>query len=167
MRSKMLGLAIALSTFGVGVAATTLWLSRHSPQPRATVTRETRYVLVAEPPAALLGADEATPCEAARSKTAVFYGEPISGGVLNGKALRSPRPLYPDTARSAQVSGEVIVEITVDECGNVVAAKAVYGHPLLQLAAVQAAYKWRFSPTLLSGQPVKVRGTLSFNFLMQ
>jgi TonB family protein len=162
----MLGLAVALSTFGLGVIMTTLWISRYSPQPRETDRRMLRHVLVAEP-SALLGADETTPCEAARSKTAVFYGEPISGGVLNGKALRSPRPLYPDVARSAQVSGEVIVEITVDECGNVVSAKAVYGHPLLQMSAVQAAYKWRFSPTLLSGQPVKVRGTLSFNFLMQ
>ncbi|HVG29606.1 MAG TPA: TonB family protein [Pyrinomonadaceae bacterium] len=167
MRSKMLGLAIALSTFGVGVAATTFWISRHNPQPRETVTRETRYVLVAEPTAVSVGADEATPCEAARSNTAVFYGKPLVAGVLNSKAVSKPQPAYPPAARAALVSGEVLVEIMVDECGNVVMAKALNGHPLLRQAAIDAAMKTRFSPTLLSGLPVRIKGTMAFNFALQ
>ena len=167
MRSKMLGLAVALSTFGVGVTATTLWLSRHNPPPRENVTRETRYVLVAEPPAAVLGADETTPCEAARSNSAVFYGKSVDGGMLNGKAVSKPQPIYPPIARAALVSGEVLVEITVDVCGNVVMARALSGHPLLRQAAIDAAMKTRFSPTRLSGIPVPVKGTMAYNFSLQ
>jgi TonB family protein len=166
MRSKMLGLAIALSTFGVGVAATTLWISRHSPQQRDTVPREVRYLLVAQPPAASVGAAETTPCEAARSNNAVF-GKWVDGGVLNDKAVSMPQPVYPPAARDALVSGEVRVEIMVDVCGNVVMAKALSGHPLLRQAAIDAAMQTRFSPIRISGIPVPVRGTMAFNFALQ
>lgn len=167
MRSKMLGLTIALSTFGVGVTATTLWLGHHSPQARATVTRETRYVLVADPPAATVSADDTTPCEAARSKTGISFLKTVITGALNGKAVSKPPPSYPAAARAALVSGEVLVEIMVDECGNVVMARALNGHPLLRQAAIDAAMKTRFSPTLLSGLPVHVKGTMSYNFSLQ
>jgi TonB family protein len=92
---------------------------------------------------------------------------PISGGVLNGKAISLPKPTYPAVARAARASGNVIVQVTVDESGNVTSARAVSGHPLLQAAAVQAARQARFSPTLLSGKPVKVTGTLSYNFVAE
>jgi protein TonB len=91
----------------------------------------------------------------------------ISGGVLNGKAISKPQPSYPPIARAARASGVVVVAITVDESGKVISAHAVSGHPLLQQAAVQSAYGWRFSPTMLSGQPVKVTGTITFNFNLQ
>lgn len=90
---------------------------------------------------------------------------PISGGVLNGKAVSLPKPPYPAIARSARASGTVVVQVTIDESGKVISARAVSGHPLLQAAAVQAAYGARFSPTQLSGQPVKVTGTISYNFV--
>jgi len=54
--------------------------------------------------------------------------------------------------------------VTVDEKGNVVAASAVSGHPLLRASAVQAARQSKFSPTLLSGKPVKVKGIIVYNF---
>jgi protein TonB len=91
----------------------------------------------------------------------------ISGGVLNGKAISKPQPPYPPIARAARASGTVVVSVTVDESGKVIAAHAVSGNPLLTQAAVQTAYGWRFSPTLLSGQPVKVSGTISFIFNLQ
>jgi protein TonB len=90
---------------------------------------------------------------------------PISGGVLNGKAISLPKPPYPAIARSARAAGTVVVQVTIDESGKVISARAVSGHPLLQAAAVQAAYGARFSPTQLSGQPVKVTGTISYNFV--
>jgi protein TonB len=58
----------------------------------------------------------------------------------------------------------VVVEVTVDEQGNVMSARAISGHPLLKEAAVAAARGWRFTPTLLTGTPVKVIGTITFNF---
>src|SRR5215216_1116452 len=92
---------------------------------------------------------------------------PISGGVLNGKAISLPKPAYPPIARAAHAAGTVVVQVTIDENGNVIAAHAVSGHPLLQGAAVGAARQARFSPTKLSGQPVKVTGVIQYNFVAQ
>ena len=83
--------------------------------------------------------------------------KPVSGGVLNGKAVSLPKPVYPLSAKNARASGLVTVEVVIDETGKVISAKAVDGNTLLRQAAVQAAQGARFSPTLLSGQPVKVR----------
>ena len=91
----------------------------------------------------------------------------VSGGVLNGKAISKPQPAYPPIAKAARASGTVTVQILVDESGRVVSASAVSGHPLLQQAAVAAARQARFSPTLLSGQPVKVSGVITYNFVLQ
>ncbi|HEX7315314.1 MAG TPA: TonB family protein [Pyrinomonadaceae bacterium] len=91
----------------------------------------------------------------------------VSGGVLNGKAISKPQPAYPQIAKAARASGTVTVQIVVDESGRVISASAVSGHPLLQQAAVAAARQARFSPTLLSGQPVKVSGVITYNFVLQ
>lgn len=88
----------------------------------------------------------------------------LNGGVLNGKALILPTPYYPPDAKAAGAAGTVTVAILIDEYGNVVSATAVSGHPLLQQTAVNAAFTARFSPTLLMGEPVKVNGTLVYNF---
>ena len=88
----------------------------------------------------------------------------ITGGVLNGRAISLPIPPYPPIARAAHASGNVTVEITIDEDGSVVAAKAVSGHPLLQAASVAAARNAKFTPTKVSGQPVKVQGVLVYTF---
>ncbi|HYO91785.1 MAG TPA: TonB family protein, partial [Pyrinomonadaceae bacterium] len=93
--------------------------------------------------------------------------KPISGGVLNGKATSLPVPSYPPAARSSRASGLVVVEVVIDGSGKVISAKATSGHALLQQAAVQAAQQARFTPTLLSGQPVKVSGTINYNFALQ
>jgi protein TonB len=92
---------------------------------------------------------------------------PISGGVLNGKAISLPKPPYPPIARAAHAAGTVVVQVLIDENGNVVSAHAVSGHPLLQAVAVSAAKQARFSPTKLSGQPVKVTGVIQYNFVAQ
>ena len=59
------------------------------------------------------------------------------------------------------------VQVTLDETGKVVSAHAVSGYPLLQQAAVKAAYQARFTPMLLAGQPVKVTGIITYNFVAQ
>ncbi|MDX6405850.1 MAG: periplasmic protein TonB [Blastocatellia bacterium] len=92
---------------------------------------------------------------------------PISGGVLNGKAVHLVQPPYPPIARSAHASGQVVVQVLIDENGNVVAAHATSGHPLLQAAATNAARASKFTPTKLSGQPVKVNGVIIYNFVAQ
>lgn len=91
----------------------------------------------------------------------------LNGGVLNGKAISLPLPEYPILARQAKASGTVMVQVTIDEEGNVISAESVSGHPLLRAAAVTAARQARFSPTRLSGQPVKVTGVVTYNFVAQ
>lgn len=91
---------------------------------------------------------------------------PISAGVLNGRAVSLPRPVYPAIARSARAAGTVVVQVIIDEEGNVISANAVSGHPLLRSAAVDAARHARFTPTRLEGQPVKVSGTVSYKFVL-
>jgi TonB family protein len=93
--------------------------------------------------------------------------KPVSGGVLNGKALTLPKPAYPQQAKSARAAGVVTVEVIIDESGKVISAKAVDGPMILRQAAVLAAQGARFSPTLLSGNPVKVSGQINYNFALQ
>jgi TonB family protein len=108
--------------------------------------------------------DSATPPPTPSSRTKGNSRAPISGGVLNGKAISLPKPVYPAIARAARASGTVIVQVTIDESGKVTEARAVSGHPLLQASAVQAARQARFSPTQLAGKPVRITGTISYNF---
>jgi len=114
-------------------------------------------------PAKVQIADEPPPPEAKPTPPRA----PISGGVLNGKAISLPKPAYPPIAKAAHASGTVTVQVTIDENGNVISAHAVSGHPLLQAVAVAAAKGARFSPTKLSGQPVKVTGVITYNFVAQ
>jgi protein TonB len=91
----------------------------------------------------------------------------VSGGVLQGSAIKKVQPPYPPIAKAARASGAVQVQVTISEEGRVISADVVSGHPLLREAAVQAARQWVFKPTELSGVPVKVQGVLTFNFTLQ
>jgi protein TonB len=90
----------------------------------------------------------------------------LTSTILTGKTLEKPAPPYPPIAKAANVQGTVAVQIVIDEQGHVISAKATGGHPLLLNAAVQAAYRARFTPTILGGQPVKVTGSITYNFVL-
>jgi len=92
--------------------------------------------------------------------------KPVSGGVLNGTALSLPPPVYPESAKRLRMSGLVTVEVVVDETGKVISAEATSGPAVLRDVAIQAALRARFSPTKLSGQPVKVSGTINYKFAL-
>lgn len=89
----------------------------------------------------------------------------ISGGVLNGKAVSLPKPSYPPAARAVRASGAVSIQVLIIEDGTVFSASAVSGHPLLRSAARLAACGAEFSPTRLMGNPVKVSGVITYNFV--
>ncbi len=90
-----------------------------------------------------------------------------TSSVLISHAIILPQPAYPPMARQIRIGGAVAVQILVDEQGKVISAQAVSGHPLLLLAAKEAALRARFTPTMLSGQAVKVQGVITYNFVMQ
>lgn len=85
---------------------------------------------------------------------------PIAGGMLNAKAIYLPVPEVP----AGEAAGVVLVQVLVDEQGSVIDARAVSGPQHLHAAAMNAARLARFNPTLLMGEPVRVSGTLSYNF---
>jgi TonB family protein len=62
------------------------------------------------------------------------------------------------------VSGVVILQVVVDENGMVESIKVLRGHPLLDEAAVDAVKQWRYSQTLLNGEPVPVVATVTVIF---
>ena len=68
-------------------------------------------------------------------------------------------------ADGEHASGEVVVQVLLDEKGKVVKASALSGHPLLRSAAEQAARQAEFSPWWLGGQPVKVSGVITYSFV--
>lgn len=90
----------------------------------------------------------------------------VPSSVLVGKTISKPVPLYPVIAKQTRVQGTVPVQILVDETGAVVSAQATGGPALLQQAAVQAARRARFTPTILTGRPVKVSGVILYNFIL-
>jgi TonB family protein len=94
----------------------------------------------------------------------VGTGKPIAGGMLAGKATNMPQPASPAAARAAKASGSVIVLVTADEEGNVTSAKALTGHPLLRASAEAAANQAHFTPMLVAGKPMKMTGTITYNF---
>ncbi|HWS89627.1 MAG TPA: TonB family protein [Pyrinomonadaceae bacterium] len=91
----------------------------------------------------------------------------VEGGVINGRAVSKPAPPYPLVAKLARAKGAVIVRILVNEQGDVVSAWAASGHPLLRAAAAEAASQAKFTPTTLSGRPVKVAGVITYSFVLQ
>jgi len=91
----------------------------------------------------------------------------LPSSLISSKAIDKPAPPYPAIAKAAGVQGTVAVQIVIDEQGRVISAKATSGHPLLLNAAVQAAHRALFTPTVLGGQPVKVTGSITYNFVLR
>lgn len=86
------------------------------------------------------------------------------GEVLNGKATKLPTPVYSPAAKAVKASGTVKVQVTLDEKGNVISAKAISGHPLLLQSALKAAQAAKFSPTISEDKAVKGTGIVIYNF---
>jgi protein TonB len=91
----------------------------------------------------------------------------LASTVLASKAISLPQPQYPQLAKQIHVEGTVAVQILVGENGKVISAQAVSGHPMLTRAAADAALRALFTPTLLNGQPVKVQGVITYNFVLR
>ena len=82
----------------------------------------------------------------------------LSTGVLAERTTKKVKPAFPPGAPA----GEVVVEITVDEQGNVASVEGVSGDRILIEAVIAAVRQWKFLPTQLSDVPVKVIGRVRF-----
>jgi TonB family protein len=93
-------------------------------------------------------------------------GNPLEVGSLIDKATQKINPAYPQTAKMARITGVVTVYLEVDEKGAVTTVHRVNGPELLKQAAESAVRRWKFRPTLVEGQPVRVLGFVNFNFTL-
>jgi TonB family protein len=121
-------------------------------------TAQPNLLKVVPPPPPLIVKKKPEETAAPKPKTTV------SLGVINGKAKNLPVPVYSAAAKAINAAGNVDVQVLIDESGAVVSAKAVSGHPLLREPAERAARAAKFSPTMLSNQPVKVSGVIVYKF---
>ena len=101
--------------------------------------------------------------EAARAK-AKAAAVKVGGNVRSPTKVKDVAPVYPQIAKSARVSGAVVIEATIGADGKVVDTKVVHSVPLLDEAAVDAVRQWEYTPALLNGAPVPVLMTVTVNF---
>jgi TonB family protein len=130
--------------------------------PETRIARKSKSYVMAAPPAPRPTVVSPSPSANVEAPKKIR----VSGGVLQGTAIRKVQPPYPPIAKAAKASGAVQVQILISETGEVIEAVVISGHPLLRDAALQAARQWLFKPTELSGVPVKVQGILTFNFTL-
>ena len=91
----------------------------------------------------------------------------VSFGVLNSKAVSIPKPEYPAAAKTARISGNVQVDATIGEEGEVMRARVRTGHPVLQVAVKKVVCQARFKPIRLSGRSVAVNGIIVYRFILE
>jgi len=88
----------------------------------------------------------------------------VGGNVQSAKMIRQVQPVYPQIAKTAHVSGTVLLHAIISKDGSVQELQYVSGPPLLMKAAMDAVREWRYQPTLLNGEPVEVETTISVIF---
>lgn len=115
-----------------------------------------------------------TPPVAATSAPVSAPPEPVKvpeflnlGTISPSSAVKMVGPVYPAFAQRAQVEGRVAVEVTLDENGEVVEAKATSGPAILRSAAEDAAARSKFKPAMFNGKPLKGKGTIVYNFTLR
>lgn len=92
--------------------------------------------------------------------------QPVQVGSLLERATQKVNPSYPQTAKMARITGVVKVYLEIDEKGAVKVVQSTDGPQMLKQAAAEAAKRWKFRPTVIGGQPVRVVGFLNFNFTL-
>ncbi|MBV9957286.1 MAG: tetratricopeptide repeat protein [Acidobacteria bacterium] len=162
-------------TTAAGTRLTTLSVASVSPSPALTAAQSiTTPPPAATQPAASTASNAPAKSESAKAgantaetAAATAAGQPLNLGALLEKATQKVSPSYPAFAKTAHVSGIVRVDMVIDEKGSVVSAQSSTGPAILRQAAIDAARRWKFRPTMSDGQPVRVVGFLNFNFTPQ
>lgn len=91
----------------------------------------------------------------------------VGGNITPPTKIKDVRPVYPDVAQQARVTGVVIIEARIEPDGHVGQAHGLRSIPLLDQAAIEAVLQWKFTPTLMNGQAVPVVMTVTVNFSLQ
>jgi len=90
----------------------------------------------------------------------------VGGNVQGAKLIHQVQPIYPQIAKTAHVSGTVLLHAIIAKDGTIQELQYVSGPPLLMRAAMDAVHEWRYQPTLLNGEPVEVDTTIQVVFTL-
>jgi len=90
----------------------------------------------------------------------------VGGNVQQAKLLTQVRPVYPPEAKAQGIEGIVRLQATIDKDGTVANLLVLSGDSMLAAAAMDAARQWRYSTTLLNGDPVEVVTQIDVNFTL-
>ncbi|HXW61082.1 MAG TPA: energy transducer TonB [Candidatus Acidoferrales bacterium] len=90
----------------------------------------------------------------------------VGGNVQGAKLVHQVQPIYPQIAKTAHVSGTVLLHAIIAKDGSIQELQYVSGPPLLMRAAMDAVHEWRYQPTLLNGEPVEVDTTIQVVFTL-
>ena len=102
--------------------------------------------------------------EAARNAPPEFIN---LGNLTAAEAIDMVTPTYSITAQRSNAEGRVVVEVELNEEGEVVSAKATSGHPMLRGSAEDAAKRSKFKPGLFNNRPIKAKGAIIYNFTLR
>lgn len=95
--------------------------------------------------------------------------EPLERGILNNNAISFPKPDYPEEAKKLGLTGTVVINVVVDETGNVISSIIMQEatrpeDQILWKAAIKAARQAKFQPYKVNGTSVRVKGQLVYVF---
>jgi protein TonB len=90
----------------------------------------------------------------------------VGGNVQSASLIRQVQPVYPPIAKTAHVSGTVILHAIIAKDGSIQELQYVSGPALLMKAAMDAVHEWRYKPTMLNGEPVEVDTTVQVVFTL-
>jgi TonB family protein len=92
----------------------------------------------------------------------------INLGIISAaNATKMVTPVYSVIAQRSQAEGKVVVDLELDENGDVTYAKASSGHQLLKQSAEDAAKHSKFKPALFNNKPIKAKAQIVFNFSLK
>jgi TonB family protein len=157
-----------LERIGLPEAAEDALLSAHRRQPQDIEPLRLLAQFYARRVTALHRAAEPLKTE----NTSAAIPQPDEHGIYKvGGPIPAPTRLdrvqYPQEARDAGIQGVVILEVVIDERGRVGDTKVLRSIPLLDQPAIEEAGRWQFAQTMVNGQPVKVRMTITQNFTLK
>lgn len=89
-------------------------------------------------------------------------------GLINGHDVRPALPaIFPDPQVSlpSGMQGDVVVEVTIDDQGNVIATRLLQGiGPSIDDKIIATLQTWHFHPATLDGQPIPSQHDVHFHF---
>lgn len=158
---------MAILTFIIGIVAAASWF-----MPRVQPTKTISEVAPVSVEVREQESEKKEKAQPSDVSTACFGSEfpemsRIMVCVVNSKAINLPQPFYPIEAKEKKIAGDVVISVVVDEEGRVAWARVNSGHPLLQDEVKKVVCQARFTPTKISDVPVKVRGALTYKFVLE